>query len=197
MISHIKKKMIFLQNNFKLKKKKMKKVLLITSTFCIINLSAQKTAYIEQSTLLKSLNGYEKNSKHVDSIKQVYILEIKNLEKKLNEKVQVLFKNYSVSENDNNESIKAKLSELDKSKFELYQEESKLIEKTTKNHEIFLNGLYNEKVQPLLDKLNKNIETYAKANKIDTVFIIENLGSALAYIDKSKNITEEIKKTLK
>lgn len=175
----------------------MKKVLFILSTTCFLNLSAQKTAYIEQTTLLKSLNGYEKNVKYVDSTKQAYTLEIQNSEKKLNEKVQVLLKNYKLSENETNESIKTKLSELDKSKFELYQEESKLIEKSTKNYDLMLQTLFKEKVQPLMDKLNKSIETYAKANKIDTVFIIENFGPALAYIDKSKNITEEIKKTLK
>lgn len=175
----------------------MKKVLFILSTICFLNLSAQKTAYIEQTELLKSLNGYEENVKLVDSTKQVYNKEIQDAQKKLNEKIQNLLKNYKVTENDTDETLKAKLSDIDKSKFELYQEENKLIEKSVKNFDLILKGLYNEKIQVLLNKLNKTIETYAKANKIDMVFILENLGSALAYIDKSKNITEEIKKTLK
>lgn len=185
-----------MQNKFKLKKK-MKKLLFILFLVGFLTTTAQKNAYIEQTELLKSLKGYEENVKLVDSTKKVYSQEIQDVQKKLNEKFQALIKNYNVTDKDTNETLKAKLSEIDKSKFELYQEESKLIEKSTKNYDLMLQTLFNEKVQPLLDKLNKSIENYAKTNKIEMVFILENFGSALAYIDKSKNITEEIKKMLK
>lgn len=174
----------------------MKKVLLIFSLVGFLTATAQKNAYIEQTELLKSLKGYEENVKLVDSTKKVYSQEIQDAQKKLNDKFQALIKNYNVTDKDTDETLKAKLSEVDKSKFELYQEESKLIEKSTKNYDLMLQTLFNQKVQPLLDKLNKSIETYAKNNKIDMVFILENIQPALAYVDKSKNITSEIKKML-
>jgi Skp family chaperone for outer membrane proteins len=174
----------------------MKKVLLILSLAGFLTATAQKNAYIEQTELLKSLKGYEENVKLVDSTKKVYSQEIQDAQKKLNDKFQALIKNYNVTDKDTDETLKAKLSDLDKSKFELYQDESKMIEKSTKNYDLMLQTLFKDKVQPLLDKLNNSIDTYAKKNKIDMVFILENIQPALAYIDKSKNITSEIKKML-
>lgn len=172
-------------------------VVLLIVPFVLI---AQKTnvvkatpiAYIEQSKILKSLKGFEQNSQEVDSLKQVYTQEIQESTKKLEEKISLLLAPYQLKEKETVEAVKAKLKDNDLAKFELYIQESELIDKTTKNYDLSLKTLYDQKIQPLIDKLNKTIEEYAKANKIAVIYTLENIGPALAYIDKEINITNEI-----
>ena len=52
--------------------------------------------------------------------------------------------------------------------------------------------MYDSDVQPLINKVTMSIEQYAKLNKIDVVYVIEQLSPAIAYIDKRKNITRKI-----
>lgn len=164
-------------------------------------LSAQKSksstiipvAYVEQSKLLKTLSGFEQNTKELDSIKQVYTNEIKENLQQLDGKIKELLKPYQFNENETLESIKSKLKENDLAKLDLYIQESELIDKSSKNYDLMIKTLYNQKVQPLLDKLNAAIEEYAKTNNIQMVYILENISPALAYVNKGINITENVK----
>lgn len=161
------------------------------------NVNQPTIAYIEQNKILKSLEGFEKNTKEVDSLKQLYTKEIQESTNQLTEKINTLLKPYQVSDKETIETIKAKLKENDLVKFELYVKENDLIEKSKKNYDLMIKTMFEQKVQTLLNKVNATIEAYAKSNKIVVVYILENLSPALAYIDKGIDITDEINALLK
>lgn len=71
-----------------------------------------------------------------------------------------------------------------------------MVEKASKNYDLMIKTIYEQKVQPLLDNVNRTIEEYAKANNIIIVYTLENISPALAYIDKGIDITDEINKKL-
>ena len=158
--------------------------------------SQEQMAYIEETVILKAAVGFEKNSKEIDSLKQVYGKEIQDSQTQLNTKLETLLKPYNFGKEMKIEEVKNKLKESDKDKFELFIKESELITKSGKNYELMLKTLYEQKVQPILTKINTAIETYAKANGIKVVYTLEKISPALAYIDKGMNITEEIIKKL-
>ncbi len=76
-------------------------------------------------------------------------------------------------------------------------DEDKLIDKKANNFEMVLNSDYKANVQPILDRVNKAIAIYATKNKIDVVYILEQIRPALAYFDAKKDITTIIIKALK
>jgi hypothetical protein len=43
-----------------------------------------------------------------------------------------------------------------------------------------------------LDKVNQAISSYAKKNKLDGIYILENVSSAMAYINEDQIITQAI-----
>ena len=54
--------------------------------------------------------------------------------------------------------------------------------------------IHGKNIQNLIDKLNIEIEKYAKASKIDVVYIYENLRPALAYIEVKKILQLKLSK---
>jgi Skp family chaperone for outer membrane proteins len=161
------------------------------------NRNQPNIAYVEQNIILKKLEGFEKNTKEVDSLRQVYSKEIQENTTQLTEKINNLLKPYDIKQNEKVEQIKSKLNENDLAKFELYLKEDELIEKSRKNYELVIKSLYNEKVQPLLNRVNQTIENYAKSHGILIVLTLENISPAIAYINKGINITDEINSLLK
>lgn len=154
--------------------------------------AAQNFAYIKQVDVLKALPGYEKNMMKADSLKKSFESDFKKSNEAFSSKLMDLLKKYDVKENENIEAIVARMNELDKAKLEVLKKEEELLKKTEEAYNEQLNDFYKKNVQVSLDKLNVEIEKYAKANKLDAIYIYENLRSALAFIDPKKDITQEI-----
>ncbi len=183
----------------------LKKYFLIILVILPFALMAQKSkskinsqiAYVEQNIILSNLKGYGVYTKEIDSLKQVFAKEIQESTAQLNEKMNTLLKNYQLNQNESIEQIKSKLKENDLSKFELYLKENELIEKSKINYELMLKATYDQKVQPLLNRVNQTIENYATSHGFLIVLTLENMSPAIAYINKGINITNEINALLK
>jgi Skp family chaperone for outer membrane proteins len=147
--------------------------------------------------VLKALPNYENNIKKADSLKKNFEAEFKISNDAFGTKLNEILKKYNVKENETIETIEARMSELDKAKLDVLKKEEELLRKTEENYNLQLNEFYKNNIQNLLDKLNVEIEKYAKTNKIDAVYIYENLRTALAYIEAKKDITAEIIKRIK
>jgi Skp family chaperone for outer membrane proteins len=166
---------------------------------CLITMLSfsQNFAYIKQADVLKALPNYENNIKKADSLKKNFEAEFKISNDAFGTKLNEILKKYNVKENETIETIEARMSELDKAKLDVLKKEEELLRKTEENYNLQLNEFYKNNIQNLLDKLNVEIEKYAKTNKIDAVYIYENLRTALAYIEAKKDITAEIIKRIK
>jgi Skp family chaperone for outer membrane proteins len=160
-------------------------------------LFAQKIAYVQETKILYSLKEYQKQVKEIDSLSKQYKNQIAIKTTESNNKFDKLLAGYKFEQNETIESIKSKMKPADVKKLEALQSELAEIDSQGKKHENELSLIYKTKIQPKLDNVNKVIEDYAKKNKIDVIYKLENIGSALAYVNKKLEITDEIIKQLK
>jgi|GEM_PF-3645567 len=160
--------------------------------FIGIGAFAQGNAYIRRDTLLAVLPGYTSKVKSFDSLKTAFSEELKGEQLKLEQKVSALFSPYNPKSNEPTDAIIARFSQADASRYALLQKESTLLEDRNKSYNDILQMNYSQNVQPLLTKLNKTIEDYSTKNKLDMVFILEDIAPALAYVNKGKDITNAI-----
>jgi Skp family chaperone for outer membrane proteins len=175
----------------------MKKNLKLFFVLFLATVQSQNIAFVNEKKLLKSIEGYEKAIKETDSIYKNNIEEINNSNNKLNDKVNLLFASYNFTKDVSYEEIMKKLTDTDKKKFELLQEESQLINKQKAIKEADYQSFYQEKVGKILEKSNKIVQEYCKKNKIDALFKIDVLQSALGFYDEKKDITEILLKLIK
>lgn len=168
-------------------------ILSLLANFCF----AQNIAYIQQDSIMKTIPSYQMQLKSLDSVTKNYQKEIKTLQEEWNIKVTMLLKPYNLKENENMEQIKSRMSVVDTTKLSILLDEDKIIVKKAKNYDAIVQQQYQTDIQPILDKVNNAISSYAKKNKIDMVYIIEQIRPALAYIDERKNITNAIIELLK
>uniref|UniRef100_A0A0P5ZRA6 Uncharacterized protein n=1 Tax=Daphnia magna TaxID=35525 RepID=A0A0P5ZRA6_9CRUS len=175
----------------------MKKNILLILLFCSTFVGAQNVAFVSQDSILASIPQFKENMTRIDELTKGYQEEIKIAKEKITENIQKLLANYNVVQTETIEDVKKRMSSKDISNFDLLLEEDKFIEKKAKNYETLLESDYNATVKPILDKINTTIATYAKKNKIEVVYILEQIKPALAYVDSKKYITTQIIKALK
>lgn len=160
--------------------------------FSISIINAQETAFIYESKLLKVTPGYAQALEQMDTLKNQMQKELKTAQALLSTKFTNLVEPYNFSSDTNIEQIQAKLSETDKKKFSLLQEENQLLEKQAKAKEEEYQQIYKEKVGTILENVNKVVKEYCKKNKIDILYKIDVLQPAIAYYDESKEVTQEL-----
>lgn len=170
----------------------LKLYLLFICFFSFTTTNAQKTAFINEAKLLKATSGYELAVSQMDTLKLQMQTELQEAQNMLSNKVNSLFKSYNFSNSETSEQIQAKLSETDKKKFNLLQEENQLLEKQAKAKEEEYQQIYKDKVGTILDKVNKVVKEYCIKNKIEILYKVDVLQPAIAYYDKSKDVTEAI-----
>lgn len=174
----------------------MKKLILPALVCIAILLSqdifSQGNAYLRRDTLLSVLPGYTAKVNAFDSLKTAFTEELKMEQQKLEQKVSSLFAPYNPKPTETTEALIARLSPADASRYALLQKESALLDDRSKSYNEILQMNYKQNVQPLLEKLNKVIEDYSVKNKLDMVFILEDIAPALAYVNKGKDITSAL-----
>ncbi len=174
-----------------------KKSLILLFAFFATVSNAQNIAYVSQDSILASIPNYKKNLTRLDSITKSYQTEINESKKKLDSKLAGLLKTYNVKENEDLKTIKSRMTPADTSSLGILIDEDKIITKRAKSYEQNVSEKFNKEVQPILDRINKSIQDYAIKNKLDMVYIWEQIRPTLAYLDPKKNITKTIIKTLK
>ncbi|MFY7811461.1 MAG: OmpH family outer membrane protein [Flavobacterium sp.] len=161
------------------------------------SIAAQNTAFINEGKILQVTPGYEKAIKKTDSIYQEFAKEIKEKNIQLSNKTSQLLSAYTIEKEATFEQIIAMLNEVDKQKYELLKEENLLLEKQARAKEQEYNEIYKQKVQVILDAVNKKIQEYCIKNKITLLYKLENIKQSIAYYDEKKDITEGIIKLIK
>lgn len=159
--------------------------------FLFISLSgySQSNAYIRRDTLLKVMPGYVQKTEEFNALNKKYSEEIKADRERINQKVVELLSAYKPSAEETVESLLGRLSKPDASRYAMMEKEAALVDEKAEGYNELLDMHYKQNIQPLLDKLNGEIEKYAVKNKIDMVFIFEEIAPTLAYINKGKDIT--------
>ena len=110
----------------------------------------------------------------------------------LQTKVSELLKPYKPSKQESIVGIKARMSGLDTVKLNLLLDEEKSLKKKEESYHYMLNFTYKNEIQPMLDRVNNAISSYAKKNKLDGIYILENISSSMAYIKEENIVTQAI-----
>lgn len=175
----------------------MKKIVFFSMTFISMSVFSQNIAFVSQAKVLEALPNYTQLEKERDSLRKVYQEELQKEAKGTNDKIDVLIKNYNAKENETLEVIKTRMKPLDLEKLNLLVEEDKFTQKKKESYEKQLTDFTTTNISPLLTGLNASINSYAVKNKIDAIYIIETMSSALAYYNKQKEITDKIVEIIK
>tara|TARA_Y100000385_G_scaffold253398_1_gene277520 strand:+ start:1567 stop:1938 length:372 start_codon:yes stop_codon:yes gene_type:complete len=115
----------------------------------------------------------------------------------LQKKVSELLKPYQPAKNETIAGIKSRMNGMDTIKFNMLLDEEKTLKKKEESYNYMLNFTYNNEIQPIIDKVNDAISNYAKKNKLDGIYILENISPSLAYINEKRIITQAIIDSLK
>jgi Skp family chaperone for outer membrane proteins len=167
------------------------------ATICLIftmsALKAQNTAFIYRDSILAVTPGYIPSIKKVDSLKRAYATEIDAANKEWETKVNALLATYSPKKDETIEIIKSRMTAADTTQFGLLVKESMFISEKAKTYNQLYQQAFAKDVQSILTKVDGIISKYAQANKLDYIFMMEEIERTLAYMNKGKNITQSIR----
>lgn len=175
----------------------MKKILLFVCVCFPVFMFGQSVAYVYADSLLLSVPGYSKNVMKIDSLQKTLEKELETTKIGINQKYGMLIKPYAPKESENVGALKARMSAVDTLSLNLIIEDIKQLEVKKQAYDRILQTSYNKDVQPILDRISKEIADFARLNKITMVFVVEQMKQTLAYIDPKQNITGSIKSKLK
>ena len=153
---------------------------------------AQNYGYIHRDSILKSVPNYLPKLKELSSDQKKYSEEVKQGMEDLQKKVSDLLRPYKPTKNESIVGIKARMNGMDTVRLNLLLDEEKSLKKKEESYNYMLNFTYKNEIQPILDKVNDAISNYAKKNKLDGIYILENMSNALAYINEDRVITQDI-----
>lgn len=153
---------------------------------------SQKHAYVRRDALLAVLPGYTTKMKVQDSLKTAYTYELDTYRKTLRQKMGALLSPYSRRPHEPAEMLRQRLSPAEAARYRLLLGGLRQLNTKREGYEHMLHKHYQHAVQPLLDRLNQHIRRYAAKKNYDMVFILEDIGPSLAYINMGKDITPAI-----
>jgi Skp family chaperone for outer membrane proteins len=164
----------------------------ILSLFFSFSIQAQRMAYIYGDTVLKSLPQYGIRVAKLDSVNQSYQKEIVAEQNVLQQKLNKLMVAYSPKATETVSDIKNRMTSADTLSLNLLINSGKQIQDKRIAYDKIIQASFNKEVQPLLDKIKKIVNQYARDNKLSMVVMYEQLKGALAYIDPKEDITRQI-----
>jgi Skp family chaperone for outer membrane proteins len=166
------------------------KVFFLGVVFSCLAYSAQaQQAYVYKDSVLVAAKGYIAKKASLDSVQKVYSEEVQAIRSKSQENYTALITPYAPKESETVEQLKARMSAIDAEKLTLLLEEGKLLETRIKSYNSQLDQQYTRDIKPIMDAIDNTIASYAKKNKLDFVYNMEELSKSLVYVNKGKNIT--------
>jgi Skp family chaperone for outer membrane proteins len=159
----------------------------------VTSLQAQTIiAYMYRDSILAVTPGYIPAIKKVDSLKTVYNNEVQTANQQWQGKMNSLLTPYNPTKEETFDAIKKRMNGTDTTQLSLLIKENVFITEKTKTYNQLYQQAFAKEVQAILNKVDAIVSKYAVANKIDFVYMMEELERSIAYINKKKNITQAI-----
>ncbi len=174
-------------------KKKTLSILALLVLAVFSKLNAQNSVYFYRDSILSIAPGYIPAISKLDSLKTTYNKEIQEANQQLEAKINALINPYKPSKEETIDNIKKRIAASDTTKLSLFIKEGQFIIEKTKTYNQLYQQTFEKEVQSILNKVDVIISKYAQTNKIDFVYMMEELGRSLAYMNKKKNITQAIR----
>lgn len=168
--------------------------IIITTICCIayLGVHAQSVGYLHQDSVLRNVPRYMQVVQDLVQAEQTYNTEIKQEKEAVDTKLQKILQQYKVSEGETIAQLKKRMKANDTLSLNLTLAENAMIDNKRETYATMLQSRYNQELQPLLDKVNDAISTYAKEQKLDAIYILDSMAGQLAYVNEKKVITADI-----
>ncbi|WP_298642876.1 OmpH family outer membrane protein [uncultured Prevotella sp.] len=159
----------------------MKKLILMLMLFAPIATFAQKFGHINSQTVIESLPEYVKARAEVEGQAKAYDNDLQAMQKEIQTKAEAYDKNQSTMNETKRKETEAELQNLYQKFQQAQQDNSQALQK-----------LQQEKMQPIISKLQNAIKSVGKAGGY--VYIMD-VSSGIPYISDSlsKDVTAEVK----
>ena len=159
----------------------MKKLILMLMLFAPIATFAQKFGHINSQTVIESLPEYVKARAEVEGQAKAYDNDLQAMQKEIQTKAEAYDKNKSTTNETKRTETKAELQNLYQKFQQAQQDNSQALQK-----------LQQEKMQPIISKLQNAIKSVGKAGGY--VYTM-HVSSGIRYISDSlsKDVTAEVK----
>lgn len=150
---------------------------------------AQTTAFISKEKLYPALKGFNAKKASLDTLRLKLSREIQEEELALQKKFESITGPYTPKQNESVENLQIRMSKTDAEKLRLLQDEQKLHESRIKSYNNQISEQYNHDLKAYIDAAAREIEAYAKKNKIDMIWYLEDVKQVLPYYNASRDIT--------
>ena len=168
------------------------KSILIICALASMHVFAQQIAYVYTDSILLSTPQYVANASKLDSIKQHYQKELEKDKAQLQERADKLLNHYNMTDNESIAMLKQRMAPMDSVNLSGMLEENTMLQNKTKRYDNLLKSLYAQDIQPILDQVTKVIADYAMKNSLTAIYSMEQMRTALVYIDKKRDVTKLI-----
>ena len=164
----------------------MKKLIVMLMLCAPMSLFAQKFGHLDSQALLQSLPEAIKVQSELEAQGKIYENELKAMQDELQRKAEDYDKNKSTMN-------ATKQAETEQTLQDMYAK----IQQTMQDNQQAFNKLQQEKLGPVIDKVNKAIEAVAKAGNY--VYIMEQKAGQPIYINTaiSEDVTAKVKAQIK
>ena len=152
----------------------------------------QSHCFIYKDSIYPKLYGYSAKLSAWDTTRQAYSQEVDNLRKEINNKYRLLLEPYQLTQSATKEQLNARLNDSDKVRYNLIVEEEDLLELRIKTYNSLLQKQYDMDIKPYIEKVDKALEQFALSNRVDFIWVMEELKYGLAYFNKSKDVSKII-----
>jgi Skp family chaperone for outer membrane proteins len=159
--------------------------------------NAQKIAFVNETDVLNSIQGYQSAKEYCDSLNKVYSMDIQSQQETIEAKYNALLLGKKLSPNITIEELKEKMSDIEKMKLEILIQENSLLQKYKESKQSEFDKVYQEKVGVIVERVNKVMADYCKQNKIDALFKIDTISPALAFYNEKTDVSSVIINLLK
>lgn len=159
----------------------MKKLILMLMLFAPVATFAQKFGHINSQTVIESLPEYVKARAEVEGQAKAYDNDLQAMQKEIQSKADAYDKNASTMNETKRKETETELQNLYQKFQQAQQDNSQALQK-----------LQQEKMQPIISKLQNAIKNVGKAGGY--VYIMD-ISSGIPYISEtlSKDVTAEVK----
>ena len=97
-----------------------------------------------------------------------------------------------MTDNESIAMLKQRMAPMDSVNLSGMLEENTMLQNKTKRYDNLLKSLYAQDIQPILDQVTKVIADYAMKNSLTAIYSMEQMRTALVYIDKKRDVTKLI-----
>lgn len=153
---------------------------------------SQNIGYIHRDSVLYKTPNYLQNLRSIETLRNQYDSIIKAETNALQQRANKLFSKYPANKNEDFNALKAKLTPTELLELEELEKINKKIDNKKIANQKLIEIEQSKKIVPIIDKINKAITEYAEKNKIDIIYIIEDIKEKIAYINPNKNCTKGV-----